>query len=423
MLLFSVLKNNNYKMLYFAGLFSDIGTFVTETVFVLFIFGVTHFNNAYLGLFKAVYALGMGSGMIVGSVVGTKIFKKHILMTCELSRIPLILILFLYHPAWFVIASFGVIAFFTGAFSPNRQALINYYLSGSEITEANSLFSSTYALLYMIGPLLGASIYAKFNHIYPVLYFDLFTYLIGIYCLIKMDLYCNEHYRDIFKKQTQSTFLNLSIEGFKIAVSDLSLRTVLINALSVGTVMGITSYLLLPYSIDIFHRVKTDYGLIMAFLSVGGVLGGILGKKLSYIFNSNKLTFSIPFLEASMMIITVTFTENFYIWLLLVMFWGTFIFVRIFAQMNFVSRQVPTHYIGRVHAILNFIFIFGGILGASIVVMVGKGVSAASLLQMASVFLLTSLVLRAPFPGMMALFHGNQIFALKKQAGSCESDI
>ncbi len=406
--------NKNFKMLYLAGLFSDIGTFVTETVFVLFIFKIADFINAYLGFFKVIYALGSGSGMIVGSILGIKIFKKHILLTCELLRIPLILILFFYHSASFVILSFGVIAFFTGAFSPNRQALINYFLSDSETKEANSLFSSTYALLYMVGPVLGSTLYARFSHIYPTLCFDLLTYLIGIYCLLKMNLVYNKHYQDTFKKNTKSTFLKLSMKGFKIALTELSLRTVLVNTLTVGTVMGITSYLLLPYSVDIFHRSKTDYGIVMTFLSMGGILGGLLGKKLSYMFSPNKLVFFIPFVEALMMIVTVNFTKNFCVWLFLIMSWGIFIFIRLFAQMNFISTKTSIEYMGRTHAILNLIFILGGILGASLVAVIGTKMSAASLLQMASFILLGSLVLRIPFPGMLTLFHDNEIKSLHK---------
>ena len=57
-----------------------------------------------------------------------------------------------------------------------------------DIPKANAMFGSTFAILHMLGPFLGATLYAAFKGIHEIILFDLFTYIIGIYLITKINL-------------------------------------------------------------------------------------------------------------------------------------------------------------------------------------------------------------------------------------------
>ena len=56
----------NYTKLYFAGLASELGSFITDTAVMLFIFSRSGDNKAYLGMTRAVFLLFFTLGVLLG---------------------------------------------------------------------------------------------------------------------------------------------------------------------------------------------------------------------------------------------------------------------------------------------------------------------------------------------------------------------
>ena len=94
----SVLKLPNFRNLYFAGATSELGSFVTETVLMLFVFKLSNQDKSYLGILRATFLVCLTLGGILGGPLGNSLNRKKILIFCDIARIPLLISLFFIVP-------------------------------------------------------------------------------------------------------------------------------------------------------------------------------------------------------------------------------------------------------------------------------------------------------------------------------------
>lgn len=113
----------NFRRLYISGSTSELGSFVTETVIMLFIFKITDNNKESIGILRSSFLIFLTLGSLIGGPLGEFINRKKILIWCEILRIPLILSLAFIQSVPWIIATNSLVAFFTGIFRPSRQAL------------------------------------------------------------------------------------------------------------------------------------------------------------------------------------------------------------------------------------------------------------------------------------------------------------
>ena len=145
----SALNNPEFKKLYFAGLTSELGSFITDTAMMLFVFALSGDNKTFLGISRALFLCFYTAGSLLGGPLGVRFNKRNILIASEVLRIPIILSLIFFHNIIFVMIANAMIGFFTGIYNPSRQTLINEILPEEEIKEANSLFGTTMAVLHL----------------------------------------------------------------------------------------------------------------------------------------------------------------------------------------------------------------------------------------------------------------------------------
>lgn len=384
-------ENRNFLKLYIAGLTSELGSFVTDTAIMLFVFALSNNDKSYLGTIRALFLVCFTAGSLLGGPLGVRIKKRNLLIISEVCRIPLILCLLLIHDITFVMIANALIGFFTGIYNPSRQALINELVPEEDIKSANSLFGSTMAVLHLVGPLLGATLFAYKQQITEVLILDFATYILGIFLLLRI-----KHTAELVKLSDDSRPLQSFIEDFKegcrYVLSRADLTAMLSYTLLMGFCIGVLIPLLLPFTTEVLQRGTREYGFIISLFGLGGIVGGylshLLGKKIKPM---HLFLFGI-FSEVVILPIWIR-TTNFFLSCIIFFIWGALVFIRIPAQLNYISATVPKEFMTRVHSFLDLVFVVPNISAGILVAIIGGHLSTFQVLNYTSIgFIAFSLI-------------------------------
>jgi MFS family permease len=403
----AVLKNPDFLKLYLAGLTSELGSFITDTAMMLFVFALSNQDKTYLGISRAFFLLCYTLGSLVGGPIGLVFRKKNILIFSELFRIPLIISLIFIHNIYFVMVANGLIGLFTGIYNPSRQTLINELVPEHEIKEANSLFGTTMAVLHLGGPLLGATLYNYFHGMVQVLSLDLLSYILGIILLMKITsthhLTSTQNISEI-KVNKNNSMLEDFIEGYKYVRSRPDLNAMLIFTLMVGFCVGMLIPLLFPFIVEVLGKSEQEYGINISLFGLGGILGGWLSNSLNRHFSASKLFLMGIIAEAVLMPIWIR-TTNFNLNCFVIFIWGLMVFIRIPSQLNYISAHVPKEYMTRVYSFLDLVFVVPNITAGLIVALIGNKLSTFQILNFTSLFFILLVVVGLTTSGTRSLLN------------------
>lgn len=395
-----VFKFPNFRKVYAASFFSEMGSFITETALMLFVFNLSGENKAYLGITRASFLLCLTLGSIVGGPIGQRFNRKHVMIFSNIARIPLILALIFSDNIFLVITINSLVALFTGIYNPARQALINDIVPHDHINTANSITSSSMAFLHLVGPFLGSWAYAYFSGIKQVLSFDLFTYFLGIALLSATAYKAPLKAED---EEEQSFFSEIA-EGISLVKSRLDLVSLYLNCILGGLCIGILVPLLLPFVTEVLGKDEKTYGIVLSAFGLGGFAGGVLSAKLSKMFSPGKMIVTSICIESIMMTIWVH-THTYYLNLVVIFFWGMVVFTRLPSQLNYISRTVETKYLTRTHSLLDLSFVVPNITGGVIVALIGNHFPTLTILKAVSICFLFFIIPRLFFKEMKSLYN------------------
>lgn len=388
-LLPKVLQHRSYSRLYFAGFASEFGAFVTETALMLFVFSLVDQDKSYLGITRACFLTMLTLGSLLGGPLGEKFNRKKLLIFSNSMRIPLIFSLIFIEQVWFIIAINGMIAFFTGIYNPSRQAMINELVPQKDIGQANSLFGSTMAILHLAGPFLGASLYAYFMGINQVIMLDLFAFFVGLFLLTRINYTPKK--RKLAEGESVEKVLASLKTGFLYVIQRKDLRTLILNACLAGFCIGVLVPLLLPFVMEVLKQGEREYGILLSLFGLGGLLGGAISHRLCERYTSGKVIVTSFCLEPLAMLLwcqTHIVSLNYAV----ITLWGLLVFIRIPAQLNYISETVETRYLTRVHSLLDLAFVIPNISGGVLIALAGSHLSTLEiLLGISFVFIILSL--------------------------------
>ena len=360
-----VFKFPNFRKIYAASFFSEMGSFITETALMLFVFNLSGENKAYLGITRASFLLCLTLGSIIGGPIGQRFNRKNVMILSNIMRIPLILGLIFSDNIYFVITINSLVALFTGIYNPARQAMINDIVTHEHISTANSITSSSMAFLHLVGPFVGSWAYAYFSGIKQVLSFDLFTYFIGV-MLLSATTYKPPQRNP---EEEQQSFISEIGEGLGLVKSRLDLISLYLNCILGGLCIGILVPLLLPFVTEILGKDEKTYGIVLSAFGLGGFAGGVLSAKLSNKFPPGKMIVTSICIESIMMNIWVR-CHDYTLNLIVIFLWGMVVFIRLPSQLNYISKTVETRYLTRTHSLLDLSFVIPNITGGVIVALI-----------------------------------------------------
>ncbi len=405
--MFTLLKSKNFRKLYYSGFLSELGSFITETTLMLLVFEIGRQNKAYLGITRAAFIIFFTFGSLLGGSLGQRYNRKNILIFSNLSRIPLIFLLFIYPDhVYLIILLNSLIAFFTGIYNPIRQTLINDIVPPSQIPSANSMFSSSMAIIHIVGPLIGAYSFSYFRGISEVLIFDFLTYIVGIGLLLSLKYVPPKGEGPIADGQRFHFFSEIK-DGLRLVKERLDLISLFLNCFIGGLCIGVLIPLLLPFVLENLNGTEKEYGVLLSLFGVGGIMGGLLSIKISKIYLPGKLITICICLEAILMNLLIQ-VDHYYGALIVFLIWGIVVFLRLPSQLNYLSKTVETKYLTRIHSLLDLSFIIPTALGGVLIAYFGEHLLTKSILQYTAItfFLLT--LPRVFFKEMRALYYSDR---------------
>ena len=376
---FSLLGNPNYTRLYIAGTTSELGSFITETALMLLVFKLSGDDKGYLGLTRAIFLLFLTIGGIVGGPIGALKNRRSVLIFCDLVRIPIVASLLVLKDPNAIVWMNGMIALFTGIFNPSRQAMINEIVPQKQIKQANALFGSTFATLHLIGPFVGAWVFAQTGRMHEILAFDLFTYFIGIWFLSRI-IYkpknSNPNSRSNFNKELK--------DGFSYFTKRLDLISMFANNIIAGFVIGILIPMLLPFVQEQLGGGQKEYGILLSLFGLGGIVGGWFSHKFSQLFSTGKIITCTIFIEPLIMgwwVLNTSLFIGYFIFFL----WGVLVFTRIPSQLNHISETVPSNVLSQMFSLLDLAFVVPNISSGILLTFIANEYSTADLLTYSAV--------------------------------------
>jgi len=376
---FSLLGNPNYTRLYIAGTTSELGSFITETALMLLVFKLSGDDKGYLGLTRAIFLLFLTIGGIVGGPIGALKNRRSVLIFCDLVRIPIVASLLVLKDPNAIVWMNGMIALFTGIFNPSRQAMINEIVPQKQIKQANALFGSTFATLHLIGPFVGAWVFAQTGRMHEILAFDLFTYFIGIWFLSRI-IYkpknSNPNSRSNFNKELK--------DGFSYLTKRLDLISMFANNIIAGFVIGILIPMLLPFVQEQLGGGQKEYGILLSLFGLGGIVGGWFSHKFSQLFSTGKIITCTIFIEPLIMgwwVLNTSLFIGYFIFFL----WGVLVFTRIPSQLNHISETVPSNVLSQMFSLLDLAFVVPNISSGILLTFIANEYSTADLLTYSAV--------------------------------------
>jgi MFS family permease len=390
-------KSLNMKFTYMmvATIISALGSYAFNFAFMTHIYNISGQDKTYMGLTQLFFISGMLLGNISGGPLGEKHNRKHILVLCEAIRLPLSLIFIFTNNIWALLITHGLKTYFAGVSTPIKRAFITDIVDKENIDKANNLFSASYAIVHILGPLIGTWGYSYFKQLDEIVYLDMATFVISI---ILLGLIVNI----VEKKKEKSHFFDDLKEGINHIKARYDLRGLYERHALVGVFSGIVIPLILPFLTEVLGKTEKEYGIMMVVFGAGGITGAIFNKKVSKKFGLGKTLFFTSLIEPILLFIWAM-GFNYYISLGVFYLWGILFFTRAPGQFNYLANFVDKGFISRTNAVLDFIFTLTNISASFLISAIGNNVQTKQLLMGAAIFYAIINILRVNAVSSIAL--------------------
>ena len=353
---FRALQHRNFQLFFAGQLISLIGTWMQSTSQLWLVYKLTH-SAALLGVFGFANQIPILVLASVGGYVGDR-YNRHrgVIATQTVAMILAFLLAGLtlsgaihgQRGAWVII----VIAFLVGivnAFDvPIRQAFLVQMVGKDDLPNAIALNSSIFNGARVVGPAVSGFMIPWIGEGW-CFFLNGVSFLAVIVALLAMRLPRVER-----KPSTESPLQSL-LQGFRFAMSDLPIRSVLL-LLSWLSLLGLQYAVFLPiFASDILQRGARGLGLLMSAGGVGAVLGALhFAARTEY----RGLARWIATMSAGCALALVLFSQSRIFWLsMIVLFVVGFSATEQMAATNtLVQRRVPDELRGRIMAVYATMF-------------------------------------------------------------------
>jgi MFS family permease len=286
-----LLKNRDFSALFFGGFISNIGTWFTLVAVIFLALQFTE-NLSQTEATQAVALLTTCSlipmlllGPLAGALVD-KFDRKKVMFLADLLGAGAAVALFFSTQMWhlylFQIFSSSVKQFFY----PARMASIPRIAEQDQLLTANGFIQTTNQIARMLGPLIAGFIAASLGLRIAFL-FDAGTYIVSaiLIIIIRTDL---KPKRNGDKVNIKSVLVGMR-DGFTITFKDKIISFVVITFGITILAIGAIDPVAIPYLNFEFGLGEKDFGMMMSFSAVSGVIAAVVlsikGKL------RNKLTF------------------------------------------------------------------------------------------------------------------------------------
>lgn len=271
--LLSLLKNKDFLILFLGQFISKMGSAINTIGLSLC---VLKFDNPVLGMGTLSLLLTI-PWIIVGPIAGVfadRYSKKQTIIVCDIIRGLLSLALFftqdivLFYLIVFLMTIFDVI------FSPAISGFLPFVVDKDELESANSIYSGSGQLAYLIGPAIGGILVASFG-VTMVFVVNAISYILS--GISEMFIVSNGYIKKE-KDEKISAFLEM-IQGFVYAKKHTTIVFIILFFAAASAVFGGFPILCSNYIVNELGASDQVYGIFMSIKSIGSMIGALLLPK------------------------------------------------------------------------------------------------------------------------------------------------
>jgi predicted MFS family arabinose efflux permease len=372
-----------YWLLFIGDLLSNIGSHATQTALALQIFKLTGQSSAHMGV--AVFT-NVGSGLAaspLGGVLADRMNRRNLMMGCDLGRLLLVLALPLTDRVELLLALCGAVSAVTAVFSPARQAMIPALVPMQKLDLANSLISGSQSAIFVVGPLLGASLYVA-GGLRPVVIVDAVSYLLSFALLCGLAQKAGQSRPARPAPAEQHRFWHDLAEGVLQVGRRPDLALLLRLSMAAGLAVGVVIPLLRPFVGDALGSGDAMYALILGGFGLGGLIGSWLAMRAMRSIGLGRALLAGFLIEAILMLIwsrTTVPALNSAVFAV----WGAVVFALISCEHTYLHARTSPALMARTFALMDQAMYATQLIGALVVIAVGNRVRPSSLVTAAAV--------------------------------------
>ncbi len=358
--IFSSFRYRNYRLWFIGQLVSLVGTWMQNTAQGYLLFSITG-SAAYLGYVGFISGIPSWLFMLYGGVIADRMSRRTLLIITQTAMMILAFILaglvvLNWVQPWHIL----VLAFLLGvanAFdTPARQSLVVDLVDKEDMTNAIAFNGTMFNAGLIIGPAIGAAVYALTG---PAWCFTIngLSFIAVIIALMMMRITPSP------TPTRRGSALAAIREGFRYVRGNRLVLTLTLSVFIVN-IIGFGPITLLPaWSVNILHGDVTTNGLLLSSRGIGAVIGGLLIAALASRNLRGKMWAASSFLMPLTMF-AFALSRSVPLSLLLMAVAG----LGLVAMMNnsnaMVQGLVPDELRGRVMGLYSLTFMGGGPLGA-----------------------------------------------------------
>ncbi len=378
------MQHRNFQLFIGGQLVSLIGTWMQTTAQLWLVYKMTN-SAALLGVFGFMNQVPILFLASIGGYVGDR-YNRHygVIATQVVSMVLAFVLAVLTFAQAIKVWELILIAFLVGivnAFDvPIRQSFLVQMVVKEDLPNAIALNSSIFNGARVVGPAIAGFALAWKGPAWCFL-------LNGISFLAVLAALLSMRIQKIAVKPPQGSPFQNFIQGFRFAMGDFPVRSVLL-LLSLLSLLGLQYSVFLPiFANDILHRGAKGFGLLMSTAGVGAVLGALyFAGRTSY----KGLARWIAGTSLTCGVGLVLFSQSRVFWfsgaiLLIVGFAAT---VQMAATNTIVQNRVPDELRGRVMAVYATMFMGVQPIGSLIAGGVAKHIGAPNTLTIFGLFVI-----------------------------------
>ncbi len=276
---FAALRSPNYRLWFFGQLVSLVGSWMQTTAQGYLVFELTH-STSYLGYVGFAAGLPSWLFMLLGGVVADRLPRRTVLVLTQTAMMGLALVLaFLVATdrvvPWHIVALALALGVATAFDAPARQSFVVELVEREDLTNAIALNSTMFNSAVVLGPAIGAAVYALLG---PAWCFALnglsFLAVIAALARIKVEVPRSRGDPDSPLRQIRT--------GLRYTAMDPTIRTLIAN-LGLMSLLGIGLLALLPaWSVNILHGDVRTNGLLLSARGLGALVGSLMIASLAH---------------------------------------------------------------------------------------------------------------------------------------------
>lgn len=369
-----VLKDSNFSKFITGTTVSAMGSYAFNFAFMSYLYFETGNDKRFVALSQLFFVVGMLLGNLTGGPIAQKMNRKKLLLICEVARIPLVILMFVFsNTIWPLLFLHGARTYFAGMSTPLKRTFITDTLEPEHVQDGNMAFTISYSITQILGPLIGTWMYFYFKELQLIILLDLATFVLATLLFWKVKFDGGNISKSAFR------IVNDLKDAYAYIRQRASLSSLFLKHTLVGCLTGILLPLILPFTVEVLKSTEKEYGVFMFVFGVGGILGAIISKKLNARLGIAQTIALICLIEPLLMFLWIQGTSLYFAYFVFGV-WGGVFFLRATTQFNYLAKYVSKDYLSRINGLFDFVFTITSITATTLITLGGTEISTKSFL-------------------------------------------